>query len=196
MDELFSETHSLFTFAEEKIKLIEHLGNGLKFPAVNQLRYAGFHLFRAESASDPEKRNNELRKAKNHCQRAIYDAVEVGILYYLERFKVFQYDYRKECIFDVVLRYHEYRSLANKITNFISSITRDSISDHCNNRGDQYQLSTEYLNQLKEIDEVLQVSRDELNKKIRDRRTQIVLSLWSLILTIVGLIVSLVLHFL
>lgn len=196
MDELLSEISDLFTLAEEKIKLIEHLGNGLKFPAVNQLRYVGFHLFRAELAIGAEKRNNELRKAKNHCQRAIYDAVEVGILYYLDRFKVFQNDYRKECIFDVVLCYHEYRNLANKITNFISSITRDSISDHCNNRGDQYQLSTEYLNRLKEIDEILQSSRDELNKKIRDKRTQAVVSIWSLIVTIVGLVVTLVLHFL
>lgn len=79
MSVTLSEISELFESAEAKIKLIEHLDDGLLFSAVNQLRYVSFHILRFHKITDNDLKDEELRKAKNHCQRAIYDAMEIGI---------------------------------------------------------------------------------------------------------------------
>ncbi|MDL2269251.1 hypothetical protein LJC71_08875 [Desulfosarcina sp. OttesenSCG-928-A07] len=184
-----AEIDQLFKLAEEKIKLVENL-DGLPFPAVNQLRYVAFHLLRAEFAPDEKHRESELRKAKNHCQRAIYDASEIGIMHYLNEFALFQNDYRTTTITDVVPDYLEHRRLANEARNFAASITRKSISDHCENQDDQYQKSGEYFEALRKNNEILQEARPELGKKIQRNRRYFLFAITGLTVAILTLIVT------
>ena len=105
MSTTLSEISDLFKLAEKKIKFVENLDEGLLFPAVNQLRYVAFHLLRESEAQDISLKQEELRKAKNHCQRAIYDSVETGITFCLVKIHEFQEDYKLIVVADVVPAY-------------------------------------------------------------------------------------------
>ena len=186
-----SEISELFALAEEKIKLIEHLGEGLTFPSVNQLRYVAFHLLRADKAPDENLRKEELRKAKNHCERAIYDAVEPGIVHYLEEIRTFQNDYRMVEITNIIPNYLDISRKADESSGFISERIKDSISDRSNNQGDQYQEATSLFEELKEAVKLLSYARPELNKKLRKYRLMFLVSVATLIVAAMGVIVSL-----
>lgn len=192
MDNLLSEIDYLFVLAEQKIKAIEHLDGGLYLPAVNQLRYVAFHLLRSEKSASEDIKKEELRKAINHCQRAIYDAVECGTTHYLEKIKIFQEDYARVIIPDIIPNYVEITKLANDASDFISKITRESISDHCNNRGDQYKESSAFFDKLKIQSELLESSRPELNKKLQKDREKLVILLGTFVLTAVGILVTII----
>ena len=186
-----SEISELFALAEEKIKLIEHLGEGLTFPSVNQLRYVAFHLLRADKAPDENLRKEELRKAKNHCERAIYDAVEPGIVHYLEEIRTFQNDYRMVEITNIIPNYLDISRKADESSGFILERIKDSISDRSNNQGDQYQEATSLFEGLKEAVKLLSYARPELNKKLRKYRLMFLVSVATLIVAAMGVIVSL-----
>jgi len=115
----FSETSNLFSIAEARIKQIEHLGLGLTLPAVNQLRYVACHLLRFDRSESEKEKQEELRKANNHCERAIYDAVETGIIYCLEELREFQKDYKLVGITDIVPSYLDIRAKANEVSRYI-----------------------------------------------------------------------------
>ena len=186
-----SEISELFALAEEKIKLIEHLGEGLTFPSVNQLRYVAFHLLRADKTTDENLKKEELRKARNHCERAIYDAVEPGIVHYLEEIRTFQNDYRMVEITNIIPNYLDISRKADESSGFISERIKDSISDRSNNQGDQYQEATSLFEGLKEAVKLLSYARPELNKKLRKYRLMFLVSVATLIVAAMGVIVSL-----
>lgn len=186
-----SEISELFALAEEKIKLIEHLGEGLTFPSVNQLRYVAFHLLRADKTTDENLKKEELRKARNHCERAIYDAVEPGIVHYLEEIRTFQNDYRMVEITNIIPKYLDILRKADESSGFISERIKDSISDRSNNQGDQYQEATSLFEGLKEAVKLLSYARPELNKKLRKYRLMFLVSVATLIVAAMGVIVSL-----
>ena len=186
-----SEISELFALAEEKIKLIEHLGEGLTFPSVNQLRYVAFHLLRADKTTDENLKKEELRKARNHCERAIYDAVEPGIVHYLEEIRTFQNDYRMVEITNIIPNYLDISRKADESSGFISERIKDSISDRSNNQGDQYQEATSLFEGLKEAVKLLSYARPELNKKLRKYRLVFLVSVATLIVAAMGVIVSL-----
>jgi len=83
----------LFTLAERNIKRSEILSTELSVPAINQLRYAGHHLSKYISESDEDKRNEELSRAAQHCQKAIRDSYEISVLYLLEQISSFRSEY-------------------------------------------------------------------------------------------------------
>lgn len=186
-----SEISELFVLAEEKIKLIEHLGEGLTFPAVNQLRYVAFHLLRADKTTDENLKKEELRKAKNHCERAIYDAVEPGIVHYLEEIRTFQNDYRMVEITNIIPNYLDISRKAEESSDFILERIKDSVSDRSNNQGDQYQEATSLFEELKEAVKLLSYARPELNKKLKKYRLMFLVSVATLIVAAIGVIVSL-----
>lgn len=186
-----SEISELFVLAEEKIKLIEHLGEGLTFPAVNQLRYVAFHLLRADKTTDENLKKEELRKAKNHCERAIYDAVEPGIVHYLEEIRTFQNDYRMVEITNIIPNYLDISRKAEESSDFILERIKDSVSDRSNNQGDQYQEATSLFEELKEAVKLLSYARPELNKKLKKYRLMFLVSVATLIVAAMGVIVSL-----
>lgn len=204
--DLLEEISSLFTYAEQKIKKIEYFADGVSFPAVNQLRYVAFHLLRAEQLRNgdedlyKDELHDELEKAKNHCQRAIYDANEAGVVYYLERIRKFKEDYESETIPDIVPNYINHLVKAKEIKNFLWVVGKKSLSERAEglNRIDKekdnndYQKSDEYLIQLQEIDNILDLARPELNKKIEGRREKMLMSISGLAIGILAILVTIV----
>lgn len=79
--EELKKVKALFTDAEGICKKVEmESESGPVIPAINQLRYAGQHLAEATTSEELTVQKLELKKAENHCQRAIYDAAEAGCL--------------------------------------------------------------------------------------------------------------------
>jgi len=95
----------LFEDAEDQIKRVERRIRNLVMPGVNELRYAGNHLLRAVAAPPGSERDLEFERARGHCERAIYDATEGGLLYCLDEVRIFQRDYRLFVIPSVVPNY-------------------------------------------------------------------------------------------
>lgn len=91
------EIAELFDEAERKVKEVEQFSQELSVPSINELRYVGYPLARALSEEDANTANitDQLQKARGHCQRAIYDAHEVGIVHLLEQIREFSESYRK-----------------------------------------------------------------------------------------------------
>ena len=79
---------------------------------------------------------------------------------------------------------------AKEANEFISKITKNSIADHCNNRGDQYKASEKIFKELLEAVQLLKYARPELNKRMRKNRKTFMLSISALIISFIGIIIA------
>jgi len=73
----------------EAEKVIRVLGNILSVPmnqAINQLRYAGHHVLKAQTDKKVYKPN--LIEAFKHCKRAVYDALDFYVYTLNERYRI------------------------------------------------------------------------------------------------------------
>lgn len=156
------ELTRLFKLAEEKIKLVENLNQELVIPAVNELRYAGYHM--AQFLSKDGEATEQLHKAQNHCKRAIYDAVEAGVAHQLELIKKFQDDFRM-----LVLTEHisDYANLRKQILQARDLILRSKAADE--DRASYYAECSLHLQNLRTGLETLEQYREDLVKVIRQR---------------------------
>ena len=172
----------LFEQAENAIKKVEWEDSKLHMPAVNELRYAAYHI--KNFIKNPANKD-EIRQAEGHCKRAIYDAVEASIIFHVESFKKFQDDYRKIVITEVVREYPEYKKRINKIVSFIRPVDKE-------NKEEIYQKCLKYNEEIKEITATLDAAREELNKVIRKERARTqrntILVIAGILSVIIGLI--------
>lgn len=93
-DDSLKSFREIWDKAEARIKRTEKLNSSLVIPAVNELRYAGYHLLQAlvykpDSGADDEPAES-VKKGTLHCRRATYDAVDAESMYYLEAAKNFE----------------------------------------------------------------------------------------------------------
>ncbi|MFJ4144433.1 hypothetical protein [Pseudomonas sp. NPDC089734] len=139
----------LFQLAEEKIKLVENLNQELSIPAINELRYAGYHMTQFLTCTG-EEAEKQLGKAENHCKRAIYDAVEAGVTNQLEMIKTFQNDFRNVIISETITRYPQIRKELKAAQDLILA-PKDPAKD----RSEYYEQCSSHL-------EILRIARDEL----------------------------------
>jgi len=203
--EEIAEVSKLFALAEKKIKQIEHLGQGILFPSVNQLRYVAFHLIRIinkKSDITEDVIKNEIYEAKYHCQRAIYDASEGGIIYYLEEIRIFKKDYKLVIIPDIVDSYLDICKLANEANDFIIERSKQSIGDHSDKeietthndfKSESYNDADNYFQKLGEAYLKLDIARTELNKKINNNRFILITSIITIIIGLLSIIVTIIL---
>jgi hypothetical protein len=113
-----------FRQAEQDIKTVEleSYGEDLNIPSINELRYVGHHLCKVfQENITAEDQAEELKRALRHCERASYDAVELGIISQLEAISIFQKDYKKD---NIISQWSEYVADMNKVQaakNFIEA---------------------------------------------------------------------------
>jgi hypothetical protein len=155
------EAAQLFAKAEQCIKDIEHNGEGLDIPSINELRYFGWHLLKALTQNNLE----ELTKAKNHAKRAIFDACEAQIVANLTAIEKFQNDYRVVNVSDVLKNYADLMVSAENAKVFIQD--RDG-----NSREYYYEKCVNHVNTLKSINQTFKAARNDLNVKREDKKTQ------------------------
>ena len=90
---IFQDVAKAFCEAERRMKKIEWM-DGTDVPSINELRYVGYHLFKACQQDDTVLQREELRRAERHCKRASFDALELGMITQLERINDFVTDYK------------------------------------------------------------------------------------------------------
>ena len=69
-----------YAIADRLSKLVSVITEEAAIPAVNELRYAGFHLLKAINVSGSVEDGEHMARAIDHCERAIYDATEAGLM--------------------------------------------------------------------------------------------------------------------
>ncbi len=123
-----------FEQAEIRIKRYERISLSVLIPAVNQLRYAGYHILQSRNNNTGDCANNHLCKALGHCQRASYDAVECSLselLGFFNRFSKAGYPY--DAIQKIFPKYEKWKPklLAYKelllTTREINTLTEDHL---------------------------------------------------------------------
>ena len=97
-----TEVRDTYALAERILKLTETLSDSVIVPTINELRYAGFHVLKAVTEEDSDVAGRHLFKAKDHCERAVYDAASSGLVEITGTIKRFQAQYRDIAIADVV----------------------------------------------------------------------------------------------
>jgi len=165
---------TLFDQAEAQVKEIERLSSDLAIPSINQLRYVGYHIARALCAdAGSETIDTEITKAKNHCQRAIYDAHEVGIIYLLQSIKLFKVRNAQKAGSTLIIMpsYLEDLTQAEDAATFIDQINKN----HHNERETYYEQARPHYEILRNIENKLTTAeplilQDYEEKLIRDKR--------------------------
>ena len=93
MQPTFETVKRHYRRAERAIKRCDSLADAVPTPALNQLRYAGYHILVAISADkggDAAKTAQELLEAEEHCRRAWLDAFDSVTRYHLNVIRTFE----------------------------------------------------------------------------------------------------------
>lgn len=157
------ELVKLFDAAEDKVKEVELLDHDISIPSINELRYVGYHLARLFCEEQPEKIDEQINKAKQHCQRAIYDAHEIGIIYMLENIKEFKERYFDfpDFVIEVIPSYTDHLRLAQAASQFIFKIKES----HREDRGAYYIQCEPHYASLRKVFDTLSVATPLIEKK-------------------------------
>ncbi len=181
----YSELHNLFKLAEEKIKTVEHLEiDGLTIPAINELRYAGKHCLVSLTSSDQTAISFSIHEAKDHCKRAIYDVMEMGIVVLLHNIEQFSKDYKRVRITKVIPKYIADRQNVINARTYISQNNRAEITS----KG--YQIIQSHFDQVRAITDKFELSRPELNKVMYNRFLTLVLAILAITVAAAGVIIN------
>ncbi|MYN67234.1 MAG: hypothetical protein F4X11_19760 [Acidobacteria bacterium] len=162
-----SELTESYETADRFTREVAQFRSAVAVPANNELRYAGHHLLQALDGQKQISKPDELRKAKNHCERAMYDAAEAGILYAIDEIGRFQDDYNDVVVSRVVRDYPNIRALAIG--------AQATLAQGRGSRASVQQQTTEYMElfrQLRDAVRVLDGSRDDLNAMIDEDRAK------------------------
>ncbi len=169
MDDLrekFAPVRSLYQEAESAIHSLGIESTGIDAVAINELRYGGQHVLKAIAADNPEAQDKEIARAKSHCERAIYDAYDGAVFYELRRFQKFKQDYETVAVIDIAPNYLEICARMKRAKQLLEKARQDS-----DTREQYYSEITEKHKELRECAEVLEVARDELNKRLSEKST-------------------------
>jgi len=178
------EIVALFEKAESRIKILELLHDeGLFFHPVNQLRYAGFHIVNALKTTDIDEEIEQWKRAKRHCQRAVYDASEMALVYCLSEIEGFKNDYKSVDISPTVDNYLDIVSMARNGQELLESV------DH-EHREEKYQECDDMFDELKPHVDRLNDARPELNKRLKNQRRNLFFLGSGLIIAILGLLLA------
>lgn len=182
--EVASELVTLFDKAESVIKTLELLyEEGLFYHPVNQLRYAGYHIARAldvENSGDNEK---HCKRAISHCQRAIYDASEMAIVFCLSEVHGFQQDYKSVDFLPTIPNYPDIVKVVRQAQVLISKKHK--------NREQKYKECGELFKVIKPYVDCLNDARPELNKRLNIQRLIMSISVGTLIVGVISLLIVL-----
>ncbi len=193
--EIIKEILVVFKAAEQNIKKLERLGEGVLFPAVNQLRYVAYHVLRDSGSAKDEK--DELREALYHAHRALHDSSEAGIAYLLDYILRFQLDYKTVVISDILPEYTEICKRSTKASGYLTTRSDNSVKEHANvdnaamkDVKDAANRFNKYFELLEDDVATLKVTRDELNKKLALKREEIFKAVFMISVSSIGLVLA------
>ena len=115
-----AELRRLYETADGFAREIAEFRAEIPIPAHNELRYAGHHFLQAISDDVELVDEEQLRRAKNHCERAMYEAAEAGIISALDSIRVFRQDYKDIVVGDVLDGYTDKLVLAKRARDLLA----------------------------------------------------------------------------
>lgn len=174
-----------FAEAEVLLKQAERLSCELPIPLINELRYAGSHLSRYFLEKDTIRIEEEIAKAKNHCERVVFDAYEIMLNYYLDNFIHFGEQYAVTSLTDIIPDYLASRKTVREARDFVEKHTRkEERVCYCIQ-------AREHLEKLKTLWEVYDDAREEIFKKRKRERHQFLFALGGFLIAVAGVVVGL-----
>lgn len=163
---LYSEFIAAYDHADALCKRVQLFREEAGIPAINEIRYAGYHLRLSINNDGHIADQDQLRKAKAHAQRACYEAAEAGLVLALKEINLFRQNYK-----DVIV--------TGDIKDYIQIITKAAEAKRRlgakRQLGDGQLLDHEKHGELFEFlsgaAEMLHAARPEINKRMRETRT-------------------------
>ena len=190
-DSHIAELRRLYEKADSFAREVGELRSEVPIPAINELRYAGHHLL--QSIDDDGTIDIEsLGKSKSHCERAMYEAAEAGIMFCLDSIKDFGKDYSDIVISEVIQDYPQRLARVQQTLDMIikGRSDRDSVETHVDAYMEEFRMVRDTLR-------VCDASRDDLNVKrkqqIRKHRRfmiRMLALLLGILVTLLGIILS------
>lgn len=191
-DRRIVEIRELYDRADILARDVGELRSEVQIPAINELRYAGHHVLQAitdDGAVDIE----AFGKAKGHCERAMYEAAEAGIMFCLDSIEDFGRTYSDLVISEVIPDYHQRLARAQHALDLVvkGRSERASVEEHVAMYMAEFQV-------VRETMRLFDASRDDLNAKkaqqVREYRQFVIralLVLLGVLVTATGLVLSL-----
>lgn len=102
MNPKLEELRDRYALAERLSKQVAHFTREAIIPAQNELRNAGYHLLKALDANGQANADDQLDKAIDHCDRAIYDAAEAGLVVVIDRLNDYFRQYESVSMHEVI----------------------------------------------------------------------------------------------
>ena len=175
-----TELRQLYETADSFAREVGELRSEVSIPAHNELRYAGHHLLQSLNDEGTVVDEDLLKKAKNHCERAMYEAAEAGIMHELEVIQEFRQAYKTVVMGDVVPDYQERIVKAKSAQKLIikGRANRVSVEVHV----------SKYMEIFRELGETLNLldaARDDLNAK---KDAQDSSRRWTVVTTLLALL--------
>ncbi|MFC6634033.1 hypothetical protein [Microbulbifer taiwanensis] len=160
----FDQLAKAFKIAESDIKsaeLSDKYENGILVPAVNELRYCSYHVIKAISANNAADQRDQLYRGLRHCERASYDALELGLTTYLKKIDEFRAIYRDKNVVmsKVIPGYPEDMREASKAQALLGKNFKD--------KTEIFEEVREYLSKIKDIYLKFNEAEDDLNTEAR-----------------------------
>jgi DNA repair exonuclease SbcCD ATPase subunit len=188
------ELAKLFEQAEMHVKKTEDINGGIVIPSINELRYFGYHILKALIAEEdraPELVNNEIEKAKGHAKRAIYDASEALIVFYLEKAANFHTRHENSaCITDVLPNYVEDLQQLEQIKSEIKKIRDDEQA--YKNRDAHYEKCLPFIESLGTIISRFDQANPLIIKKERQSTRTFIIQALGLVFGIIAAIAAII----
>ena len=161
----YSDFISEYDHADELCKKVQLFRQEAGIPAINEIRYAGYHLRKSLDPKGQVSDTDQIRTARGHAQRASYEAAEAGIVLALKVINLFKEDYKKVIVTGDVKDYIAILSKCDEAQKRLG-VKRES--------GDGQQLDhvkhRELFEFLSQAADTLHAARPEINKRMRETR--------------------------
>lgn len=155
----------LYEAADSFAREVGEFRQAIAIPAHNELRYAGHHLLQALDDSGQVADEEQLRRACSHCERAMYEAAEAGVISLLRSLAQFQQDYKDIVVAEVVPTYGDCKAMARKARELLIRGRSKAVAAN--------ETASEYMQAFREFraaSEQLEDARDDLNAKLTDQK--------------------------
>ena len=180
-----NEFREIYETADRFAREVGAMRSEVAIPANNELRYSGHHLLQSINEDGTVQSEDHLRKARGHCERAMYEAAEAGIIASLERINAFREDYKDLVVSEVVTDYSEILAASNRANGSLvpGRADRTTVVEHVSKYMETFRLLVKNL-------ERLDASRDDLNAKRRVLAVSHRRFVMGFVLTALGILVT------
>ena len=177
----------LYEDAEKFAREVAEFRESISIPAHNELRYAGHHLLQSLDDDGTVADQEQLRRACNHCERAMYEAAEAGITSLLISIRQFKDDYKDIVISEVVSAYSDHKASARDAQQLL--IRGRSKEATATATASEYMQA---FRKLRKASDTLEDAKDDLNAKLMDQERKARQFIFRMTITLLGTSVALV----